>query len=137
MEWWQDEGTSFSKGIELIATVNISENFYLDANYTYNDTEDTAGERRIRRPRDLTNVGLFYQNDKLTLSGYIRMVDGIIDGGMELDGYQVVDLSVSYQASDEIEMFARMENVFDEDYQDIATFNTPGTAAYFGFRYTF
>jgi vitamin B12 transporter len=82
-------------------------------------------------------VGVFYQQDKLTVSGFLRKVDGIIDGGTELPGYEVLDVSVRYQATDAIEVYARLENAFDEDYQDIATFNTAGASAYAGFRYQF
>ena len=133
----QDEGTSFSEGVELIATIRLTDSLGVDANYTYNETEDTGGERRIRRPQNVANIGVFFQYENLRFSTYLRSFDGIIDGGRQLDGYELFDFSVRYQATTEIELFARIENVFNKEYQDIATFNTPGSSAYAGFRYQF
>ena len=37
-----------------------------------------------------------------------------------LDGYTLVDFRASYAVSDSLEVFGRIENAFDEDYETIA-----------------
>jgi vitamin B12 transporter len=51
--------------------------------------------------------------------------------------YEVLDLSVSYQVLDSLQIYARVENATDEDYQEIPDYNTPGAAGYAGVRYRF
>ena len=35
------------------------------------------------------------------------------------------------------EVYGRIENVTDEDYEEVPTYNTGGAAGYVGFRYSF
>ena len=39
--------------------------------------------------------------------------------------------------TDGIQLFARVENLFDEDYEDVLGFNTAGTSGYLGIRVGF
>ena len=36
-----------------------------------------------------------------------------------------------------MELFGRVENILDEDYQEVFGFATPGVAAYAGVRFTY
>ena len=47
------------------------------------------------------------------------------------------DLKVSYPITDSIEIFARMENVFEQTYQTVLNYGTLGQASYAGIRYRF
>ena len=53
-----------------------------------------------------------------------------------LDSYTLVGIAGSWRLDRNLALFARAENVFDDDYQDVFGFETPGAAAYFGIRYT-
>ena len=57
--------------------------------------------------------------------------------GTELDDYELVDINASYLIGRGMEVYARVENVLDEDYEEIPTYNTSGAAAYAGLRYSF
>jgi vitamin B12 transporter len=52
-----------------------------------------------------------------------------------VDSWTRADLSASYQLSKNIELFARIENLFDEDYQQIFGYGTPERSGYIGARY--
>jgi vitamin B12 transporter len=43
-------------------------------------------------------------------------------------------VSGSYRVSKELNCFARIENLFDEDYEEIGSFGTPGFSIYGGIR---
>ena len=57
--------------------------------------------------------------------------------GVQLNGYEVIDLSARYTVNQDLSLTARIENAFDANYQDIATYNTSGAAAYVGVQYQF
>jgi vitamin B12 transporter len=53
---------------------------------------------------------------------------------VRLRGYQLVTLRAAWPLGEHLELFGRVENVFDEDYQAAAGYGTPGRGAYIGAR---
>ena len=51
--------------------------------------------------------------------------------------YELVDVNGSFDIGRGLEVYGRIENLLDEDYEEIPTYNTSGTAAYAGLRYSF
>ena len=62
---------------------------------------------------------------------------GRVDGGARLDDYDVVDLSASYAIKGRFEVYGRIENATDADYQEVAGYNTAGRSIYGGVRMRF
>jgi vitamin B12 transporter len=54
-----------------------------------------------------------------------------------LDDYWLVNLAASYKLQKGVELFGRVENALDAQYQEVFGFNTPGTTAFAGVRFTF
>ncbi len=134
----QDEGITDSDGIEIIGNLEVSKNLSFTGNFTYNDTTQTDGSQRLRRPERLANIGANYNTDKFTVSANVRHVGGFVDiGNVELDDYTIVDISARYYVDEHMEIFARIENLLDEDYQDLSAFNTSGAAPHVGIKYQF
>ncbi len=136
----QAGGEQKSRGVELIAEAPLADSWNLDANYTYNDTEGEGGASRIRRPEHLLNVGVQYLHAsgrfsaRLYARGSYEAVD--IDGS-KLDDYEVINLNASFKVTESLELNGRIENLLDEDYQEVPTYNTSGAAGYVGLRYSF
>jgi vitamin B12 transporter len=136
----QDLGLSTSKGVELSGELSVGEHWHLTANYTYNDTERPNGLPRRRRPEDLVNLGVswFGSGDRLNFNGYYRIAKNAIDESgsrvIRLQDFAVLDLSANYSISANIQVYGRIENALDEDYQEITGYNTAGRAAYVGIR---
>lgn len=151
----QDQGKTFSDGIELSAEYNITPVVALLANYTYNDTElaqrnqvDVDGlpitnSQRRRRPQNIANIGvnLSLLDNKLSILANMRSSRNAIDRNgdtvVALDDYKVLDLSANYLVIPGLTLSARVENANDEDYHEVAGFNTAGPAAYAGVKYQF
>ena len=53
---------------------------------------------------------------------------------VQLDDYALVRIAASYAVSERISVFARVENVLDQGYQDVFGFDTPGFGTYAGIR---
>ena len=52
----------------------------------------------------------------------------------ELSSYRLVSLAANLRMTDRLELFGRIENLLDEDYEDVLGFATPGLGAYLGVR---
>jgi vitamin B12 transporter len=51
-----------------------------------------------------------------------------------IDGHAVVTLRASVPVTEELELYARIENVTDAQYQTVAGYGTYGRSAYAGVR---
>ncbi|HUL82967.1 MAG TPA: TonB-dependent receptor, partial [Gammaproteobacteria bacterium] len=110
------------------------------ANWTHNDAEDTAGDPRLRRPKDYGNVGILWNglDARLRVIANYRLSRDAVDvGGVALDDYGVLDVSAAYSVNRTLELFARLENATDESYQEIIGYNAAGRALYAGARLRF
>jgi len=136
-------GESSSNGLEVTYQNDISNSFGLNFNYTYNDTEDDQGNQLVRRPEHQFSAGVDYSmlNQALTTRLSLRHVKDRVDSAfnedfttslVELDEYTVVDLAARYRISEKLSIKARIDNVFDEEYQEVLGYNTPERAYYIG-----
>ena len=139
----QDIGESRSNGVELSASIPLHAQLQLQSNYTYNETERPDGSQRQLRPRNLANLGLSWnsRDSKTLVSAFYRRSADAVDalGGVavSLDAIEVFDLSSSLKLNDSIQLFARIENLFDQDNEEVLGYNTAARAAYVGFRVNF
>lgn len=139
----QGDGDTESTGVELIGEILLFNSLTLSGNYTYNETENSTGESRIRRPEHLANIGIDWRglDDKLSLGFNVRgsysATNSVFGEIVDLDDYEVVDINASYEILQGLQIYGRVENLLDEDYEEITNFNTTGTAAYAGVRYSF
>ncbi|MEX2366346.1 MAG: TonB-dependent receptor, partial [Pseudohongiellaceae bacterium] len=128
----QDIGISGSSGTELSMQIGLFGGYSFNANYTYNKTERPDGTPRLRRPQHLGNFGLTYagMGERFNLNAFMRISRDSIDevGSMiyQLDDFQVLDLSASFRIAANFSVYGRVENALDEEYQEVADYNTPG-----------
>jgi vitamin B12 transporter len=78
------------------------------------------------------------RSGKLDLIANYRLARDAVDvGGARLDDYDVVDVSASYSINARFDVYGRIENATDEDYQEVAGYNTAGRSIYGGVRMRF
>jgi vitamin B12 transporter len=136
----QRSGDTDSSGVELSAEWPVLETLSLSANYTFNDTETSTGGSRPYRPERLANLGLKWRAlaGRLVLGAAWRLSEDAQDiDGTQLDDYQLLELNASYQVLPGLQLYGRLENALDEDYEEVPTYNTSGAAGYAGVRYAF
>lgn len=136
----QGDGESSSNGVEVTTTVPVGAMLTLTGNYTYTDTQDFEGEQRLRTPKNMGNIGVLISpwDARLQVNLNYRIArDTADEPSGSVDDYEVLDISASYQLLDYMQVFARVENATDENYQEIPDFRTPGAAGYAGVRFTF
>jgi vitamin B12 transporter len=143
-------GTSRRRGIELSADWEPVPGLTLAANYTYLDaTQPTAAggeqERELRRPEHAANLFATWARGPLTLGGTLSCVGERVDRDfdlfpaplVELDPYLLASARFAYRLTEQLEAFARVENAFDEEYQDVVGYATPGRTVHAGIRLRF
>jgi vitamin B12 transporter len=136
----QYSGTSNSRGVELSANLPLTARWNLQANYTWNETEQPNGQQRPRRPEQQFNVGTSFttSGERLTLNAFYRAaraaVDETVTGIVPLDDFGVLDLGASFRFSPRVELYGRIENLLDERYEELTGYNSAERAAYAGFR---
>ncbi len=136
----QEAGVSRSKGVELNTEWVLNNDWFVIANATYNDTSDSNGEQRARRPRNIFNIGVqgTLLGERLRLNADLRGSYGSVDNdGSALKDYETLNVSAGYQVTPNLEVYARGENVFSTDYQEIGHYNTSKAAVYGGVRVKF
>ncbi len=136
----QASGNTDSSGVELSADWPVLEQLSLSANYTFNNTETSDGSSRAYRPEHLANLGVNWRplSGRLVLGLAWRLSQDAQDfDGTQLDDYQLLELNASYEVLAGLQIYGRVENALDEDYEEVPTYNTSGAAGYAGLRYSF
>lgn len=138
-EYQQSEGTTRSRGIEVSGAMPLSDQTEVFGSYTYTNTTDASGNQLVRVPEHDLNLGLktsFAQDWSAGLS--VQHIAGRADdGGQVMDDYTVVNATVSYDLSDSTELYARIDNLTNREYQTSAGFGTSDRAIFVGVRASF
>ena len=140
-------GTSERRGIEIAGAWRPLPGLRIDANYTFLDAEDqqVAGDlelRETRRPRHSASIALDWEAGPLLAGASAAYVGerratafaGFPAPDLTLGDYVFGSLRLAYRINDEIELFARADNLFDAKYQDVVGYATPGMTVYAGLR---
>jgi vitamin B12 transporter len=136
----QSHGTSNSKGVELGVEAPFGERWAFIGNWTNNDTNTATSQPRVNRPKKLGNFGVQYMSTSAAfrfIANYRLSRDAIDFSNTPVDDYDVLDLSLAYSLNETWELFGRVENATDEDYQEVNGYNTAGRAVYGGARLRF
>jgi vitamin B12 transporter len=145
----QRSGSSQAQGLELAYRQALPAGLELSINYTYTDTQDALGRQRIRRPGQQSNLTLSYhspqQRLRLLLSWQQRadVVDEYYDPASfsntrtELADFQVVNVHASFELFKRLNLSLRINNLFNQNYQEVFNYNVAGRSIYVGARFLF
>jgi len=128
-----------ARGVEAELWARPAQSVTLGAVYTFTDAENRdTGLTLARRPRHAaTLTGDWQAAAGVRLGADLRVVSSSFDDAfnmVRLDGYATLTLRASWDVSERVQLFGRVENLWDEHYQTAAGYGTPGTDAYFGAR---
>lgn len=138
-----------AQGIEIEAGTKLFDTVRVNGVYSFVDAEDRAsGNLLARRPRHaatlsvdwITGLELRADTKGLAIGADLRLVGSAFDdvfNNVRIAPYEVLDLRASLPVGNKIELFARVENVFDADYQTAAGYAQAGRGAFGGVRFDF
>jgi len=134
------DGPSNRRGVELSSSYNLSESLLVSGAYTYTDSEDPDGVEEQLRAKHIGSVNVawqvkpsmkvnmnIYHNGSRTDYGWLNPVF--------LDSYTLVNVNANYTASDKMDVYLSLNNLFDEYYQQVNGYATLGFGANLGVRY--
>ncbi len=139
---YQNVDNAQMEGWEAESSFNPTEAFTLGVNYTYTMTEDKdTGYELRRRPEHQAAISInwaFFEKAHANLSArYVGERWEDADNTERLDAYTTVDLSAYYDLTDHFQLFGRIENLFDESYEQIPGYAGSGTSYYGGIKASF
>lgn len=143
--YYQNIQKAEAKGVELIGRFDVTERLHLNANYTWTDAKNAVGEnegkRLRRRPEHMGNLAADYDwafGLKTGLSvRYVGESFNDLANAVKVDAFTLVDLRASYPIDDNLEVYGRIENAFDEEYQTVLGYGTAGRGVFGGVRVRF
>ena len=131
----QSFGESESDGLEVVASLPISDNWSIDGNVTWMDAMQQNGADRPYRPEETGRVSLTWENAALSARLTARHT-GKATGpfGTPIDDTTTLDLSGRWAVSPRLSLEARLLNLTDQDDQQLPGYYMPGFTAYLGAR---
>jgi vitamin B12 transporter len=116
--------------------------------YTFMDADDPDGTEEIRRPENTASLDFTYRLERATLYGGAIYNGEMLDDDFRdffvtfqtekspIEAYTVVNIGAYFDVSERLELYGRVQNLFDEEYEEVISYNTMGRAAFAGFRYS-
>jgi vitamin B12 transporter len=135
-----------SKGVEAGFNLNPTDRLDIQASYTLVDAVNRSaganfGNRLALRPQHSGSLTVDWQTPfGLSVgSSMLLMGDSFDDAsnGAALDGYALVGLRASLPINDRLELYGRVDNIFDVQYSVVAGYNSFGRNAAVGVRAKF
>lgn len=155
---YRNLGWLVARGVEAIAVIRPDERFTISMNYTFTDTDSweivSYDGRRwrdtrpvLRRPPHLANLWAdwtpdtaFNANFSLTVIGPRSDIEyryPYQPAVVRLPPAVIGALAVTVRPGPLLDIFARIENLFDERYELVRGYGTPGFSLYGGLRFHF
>ena len=135
-----------TEGLEAGFALNPTDRLNIRASYSLTDAINRSaganfGNRLALRPQDSANLTVDWQIPfGVSVGGTLLMVGDSFDNAsntVRLDGYVLAGLRASYPITDEVEVYGRVDNLFDTDYVVVSRYNTYGRNAAVGVRAKF
>ena len=134
-----------AEGLEVALTMRPHRDVSFAASYSYVDSQNRSagfeGNALARRPKHSVSASFDYapENGPALGATITHVGDSFDDPGnfTRLDGYVLAQVRAAFRIADRYELYGRVENLFDEQYQTVAGYGTPGRAAYVGVRARF
>lgn len=135
-------------GLEAQADWQVGERFRVSANYAYLKAKepDELGPlvNEPRRPRHSGSIMADGKLDRMSYGVSIAYVGDRIDTDFEtfpyrrltLNSYWLAGARIAYDVNTNVQLFARVGNAFNANYQDALGYRTEGRSVYGGIRFS-
>ena len=136
-------GLAKTQGVESFASVIVTDQLKVRGDYTATFTRDeTTGLGLLRRPNNKASLSAIWTPiDRLSLSTTILYVGSWVDINrngsiprLDAPQYTTVNIAANYEVDKHLTAFARVDNLFNCQYQDPTGFLRPGLGVIGGVR---
>ncbi len=136
-----------AEGVEIGITLRPVEPLRFQANYGWIDAENRSagtanfGRKLVRRPSQSVNASIDYRWPfGLETGATVTSVGSSFDNAnntRKVQGYVLADIRAAIPITEQVQVYGRIENLFDEQYETIFRYGTYGRAAYVGVRLSY
>ncbi len=135
---YENIASATSDGIELSSQYRVNDWLETSMNFAWIDAKDGAGIDLIRVPKQSGDLSLAF-NPEGRFAGTLSMrYNGEEqDPNGTVGSWTRVDVSGRYSLKEKLELYARIENLLDRQYQQVIGYGTPGLSGYVGARLSF
>lgn len=138
-------GQSKRQGLELSGRWSPTPALSLAASYTYTNATEDTGRREVRRPKHIASLSVTTEVlDGRGRVGFSADYNGKQEDAefifatardrVTLKSYVLGTLSASYDLTPTVALAGRVENLLNEGYEQVFTFNSSGRAVYVGLK---
>lgn len=145
--WAYDQmsGTSKLKGTEIAYKNYVTEDIFLNLNYTNLSAKDVNGNKLLNRPTNKFGFGIDYYG----LKDFHFNINGEYIGSREsvnylsstqktkTGNYTIWNALVDYDINKNFSTYLKLDNIFNKDYQIVDGYATSQRAAYLGLKASF
>ena len=142
-------GSSNRKGIEVTMSGEISNALSLNYSYTYVKSDQQDGDittREIRRPEHMASLGIYWMPlDALNIIMNAQFVGSQLDTfyppfpqnpeSVKLADHTLVDIAINYEMSEKMSVLFKIDNLFNDNYEEVFGYKTLGVGVSVGLRY--
>ena len=145
------EGTSKRQGAELTVIGALGNNLSLNATYTYTDSVESDGaggyKDEVRRARHTASLNLAWQvMDNLHINTNAQYNGSQTDvffppwptpsETVTLNEYTLLNVSAHFNATERLDIYLRLDNLLDDNYEEVFGYQTLGFGASVGLRFS-
>ncbi|MEM1276589.1 MAG: TonB-dependent receptor, partial [Pseudomonadota bacterium] len=145
------DGESPRQGVEVALTAFPIENLAITGSYTYTLAEEGSTNRQeVRRARHLASLDATYTflDGRATLNGNVAYNGDQRDNDFStgfvtpqplvtLDSFVLLSLQGSYSITPDVDLYARLENATNADYQEVFNYESQGISGFAGVKVRF
>jgi vitamin B12 transporter len=139
---------STQEGVEIWITARVNQPWRVDASWTnLHALESNPGLQEVRRPPNVASLNVswrapsdrFGANVTVRFNGEQRDFQFTPLGAdrVLMPAYTLVNVGFDYRINDMWQIHGRVENAFDEEYEEVFAYPAPGAAVYIGLRARF
>ena len=127
-------------GLEISSHNQITQKVHLDSSISYAKSKNLDSNKDFlpKRPEFFGSFTATYREDEFDVGAQMNFKNKTRESSTNRnDDYFLVRLFGNYQISDQLIFNARIENLFDGDYEEVIGYPTLGRAVHAGFTYNF
>jgi vitamin B12 transporter len=149
LQGYMNIGKAESKGTEILIQARPFDDILFNATYTRTEARDKDTDAvLLRRPKHKFAANLnynFFKKGNLYLSfvhigeredEYYDLLT-FTSTRETLPGYSLLNAAVSFNFNSNLQIFSRLDNIFDKEYEMIKGYGTPGFSVYGGVNFIF
>jgi len=147
LQGYMNIGKAESKGTEILIQARPFDDMLINATYTRTEAKDKDTDADLlRRPKHKLTANLnysFLKKGNLNLSFIFIGERDDMDFStwpstrLTLSSYSLLNAALSFNFASSFQIFCRLDNIFNEEYEMVKGYGTPGFSVYGGVNFTF